>query len=148
MDVCSGLCSIVDCFVVILVLGRKQMRDNANIAKMRGKKANKVAGKRMKYASQLLSAKKQGEFYDEVLRTLWGYISDKLNIPQEHLNKDNVAMRLDEHGVDKALTEEFIKVLNDCEFARYAPGDAIETMDKTYEDAVAIISKMENNIKK
>lgn len=135
-------------FVVILVLGRKQMRDNANIAKMRGKKANKVAGKRMKYASQLLSAKKQGEFYDEVLRTLWGYISDKLNIPQEHLNKDNVAMRLDEHGVDKALTEEFIKVLNDCEFARYAPGDAIETMDKTYEDAVAIISKMENNIKK
>ncbi len=57
-------------------------------------------------------------------------------------------MRLDEHGVDKALTEEFIKALNDCEFARYAPGDAIETMDKTYEDAVAIISKMENNIKK
>lgn len=135
-------------FVVLLILGRKQMRDNANIAKMRGKKANKVAGKRMKHASQLLNAKKQGEFYDEVLRTLWGYISDKLNIPQEHLNKDNVAMKLDEHGVDRTLTDEFIKVLNDCEFARYAPGDAVETMDRTYEDAVAIISKMENNIKK
>lgn len=135
-------------FVVVLILGRKQMRDNANIAKMRGKKANKVAGKRMKYAAQLLKEKKQGEFYDEVLRTLWGYISDKLNIPQEHLNKDNVAMKLGEHGVDQNLTEEFIKVLNDCEFARYAPGDAVETMDRTYENAVSIISKMENNIKK
>ena len=76
-------------FVVFVVIYRKQLIENANVAKVRTKKANKVATKRMKLAGKLLAENKKGDFYDEVLKALWGYISDKLSIPVSQLSKDN-----------------------------------------------------------
>ena len=134
-------------FVIILAIGHKHIKDNANIAKTRGKKANKIANKRLKVASKLLAQKNQNEFYDEVMRALWGYIADKLNIPQSDLNKENINAALQQKSVEQPLIDSFIKTLNDCEFARYAPGDANENMEAVYDSAVNVISQMENNIK-
>ena len=114
---------------------------------MKTKKANKVAARRMKLAGKLLADGKKNEFYDEVLKALWGYISDKLNIPVSQLSKDSIETRLSDRGVSEELVKEFIGTLNECEFARYAPGDESEAMDKVYNAAVEIISKMENSIK-
>lgn len=135
-------------FVLIVILANKYRTDNQNVAKSRGRKANKIATKRLKYAAVLLKNKKRGEFYDEVLKALWGYIADKLNMPQEHLNKDNIQSRLEEKGVEQPLIDDFIKVLDNCEFARYAPGEGECAMDSVYEGAIDVISKMENIIKK
>lgn len=135
-------------FVLIVILANKYRTDNQNEAKSRGRKANKIATKRLKYASVLLKDKKKGEFYDEVLKALWGYIADKLNMPQEYLNKDNIQSRLEEKGVEQPLIDDFIKVLDKCEFARYAPGEGEGAMDSVYEGAIDVISKMENIIKK
>jgi hypothetical protein len=135
-------------FVLIVILANKYRTDNLNVAKSRGRKANKIATKRLKYAAVLLKNKKRGEFYDEVLKALWGYIADKLNMPQEHLNKDNIQSRLEEKGVEQPLIDDFIKVLDNCEFARYAPGEGEGAMDSVYEGAIDVISKMENIIKK
>lgn len=135
-------------FVLIVILANKYRTDNQNEAKSRGRKANKIATKRLKYASVLLKDKKKGEFYDEVLKALWGYIADKLNMPQEYLNKDNIQSRLEEKGVEQPLIDDFIKVLDNCEFARYAPGEGEGAMDSVYEGAIDVISKMENIIKK
>ena len=77
-------------FIIFFIIYRKQAAENANVAKMRTKKANKVATKRMKLAGKLLSENKKDAFYDEVLKALWGYISDKLNIPVSRLSKDNI----------------------------------------------------------
>lgn len=134
-------------FVGIILMYRKQAMDNANTAKMKTKKANKVAVKRMKLAGKLLSENKKNEFYDEVLKALWGYISDKLSIPVSQLSKDNIEQELSRYGVNEELVKAFINVLNDCEFARYAPGDENEAMDKVYTASIEIISKMENSIK-
>ncbi len=134
-------------FIVHFILYRKEAKENANVAKMKNKKANKVAAKRMKLAGKLLSENKKNEFYDEVLKALWGYISDKLNIPVSQLSKDNIEAELSKAGVPGELTKDFIGVLNECEFARYAPGDESEAMDKVYSASVEIISKMENRIK-
>ena len=134
-------------FVIFVVVYRKQALENANIAKVKTKKANKVAVKRMKLAGKLLAANKKNEFYDEVLKALWGYISDKLSIPVSQLSKDNIEMKLTAYGVDTELIKMFIDALNDCEFARYAPGDENEAMDKVYKASVDVISKMENSIK-
>ena len=123
-------------------------KENANVAKVRTKKANKVATKRMKLAGKLLAENKKNEFYDEVLKTLWGYISDKLNIPVSQLSKDNIEAELTKHGSSEELTKEFIDTLNECEFARYAPGDESKAMDNVYQASVNVISKMENSIKK
>lgn len=134
-------------FIVFFIVYRKQAAANANVAKMRTKKANKVATKRMKLAGKLLSENKKDTFYDEVLKALWGYISDKLNIPVSRLSKDNIEEKLRAYGVNEDLIKEFLSALNDCEFARFAPGDENQAMDKVYSSSIEVISKMENSIK-
>lgn len=133
-------------FVIAMVLGRKQMKANANVAHLRGKKANKVALKRMKTAKKLLDAHDTGKFYDEVLRALWGYVGDKFNMSQESLNKENIEQSLTSRQVPDEQILQFMKVLNDCEFARYAPGDVNENMENVYNSAISAISKMEDNL--
>ena len=134
-------------FILFFIIYRKQAAENANVAKMRTKKANKVAIKRMKLAGKLLSENKKAAFYDEVLKALWGYISDKLNIPVSRLSKDNIEEKLRNHGVSEELIKEFLNALNDCEFARFAPGDENQAMDKVYSSSIEVISRMENSIK-
>ena len=134
-------------FVVMMVFFRKQAAENANVAKVKTKKANKVAVKRLKLAGKLLAENKKNEFYDEVLKALWGYISDKLSIPVSQLSKDNIEAELTKHGVAEDITKTFIGALDECEFARYAPGSESEAMDKVYSMSVDAISKMENSIK-
>ncbi len=135
-------------FIAFMIIYRKQAMENANVAKVRTKKANKVATKRMKNAGKLLAEKKSEAFYDEVLKALWGYISDKLSMPISQLSKDNIEEELQKHQVTDELIKEFINNLNDCEFARYAPGNQDEKMDKIYKSAIDVISKMENSIKR
>ena len=134
-------------FVVFAVIYRQKALENANVAKVKTKKANKVATRRMKLAGKLLAENKKNEFYDEVLKALWGYISDKLSIPVSQLSKDNIEAELTNYGVQEALIAEFIGVLNECEYARYAPGNENEAMDKVYSASVEVISKMEHSIK-
>ena len=135
-------------FIVFFFIYRKQVKENSNLALVRTKKANKMAVRRLKNAGKLMKENKKEEFYDEVLRALWGYLSDKLSIPQANLTKDNVEMELAKYGVDDALIKEFMDILNTCEFARYAPAQASDAMDKLYEQTVDAIGKMENTIKK
>ena len=144
------LCYIIPVvlFVIFFIIYRKQVKENANIALVRTKKANKTAVKRLKNAGKLLKENKKEEFYDEVLRALWGYLSDKLSIPLANLTKDNVEVELAKYGVDESLISEFMDILNTCEFARYAPAQASDAMDKLYEQTIDAIGKMENTIKK
>jgi hypothetical protein len=134
-------------FAAFVIIYRKKAIENANVAKVKTKKANKVATKRMRLAGKFLAEKKRDAFYDEVLKALWGYISDKLNIPVSQLSKDNIEEKLNDHEVSEELKNEFINTLNECEFARYAPGNPNEAMDKVYSSAINVISKMENSIK-
>lgn len=135
-------------FITFMLIYRRQAIENSNVAKVRTKKANKVATKRMKNAGRLLAENKNEAFYDEVLKALWGYISDKLSISVSKLSKDNIEEELIKYGVADELISQFISTLNECEFARYAPGSQSDAMDKVYSSAVDVISKMENSIKR
>ena len=135
-------------FIIYIIVYRRQMKENANVTKMKTKKANKAAVKRLKLAKKLLAENKKNEFYDEILKALWGYTSDKLAIPVSRLTKDNVTDELSAIGVPAELIKELLDVLNEGEFARYAPGDASAAMDKLYTMSMNVISKMENFIKR
>lgn len=135
-------------FVVFFMIYRKQVKENSDLALVRTKKANKMAVRRLKNAGKLMKENQKEAFYEEVLRALWGYLSDKLSIPQANLTKDNVEAELATYGVDEALIREFMDILNTCEFARYAPAQTSDAMDKLYEQTVDAIGKMENTIKK
>ena len=142
------LALLLAAFIALMIIFRRRAIENADIVKMRGKKANKVANKRLRTAQKLMAAGKQGEFYDEVLRALWGYMGDKLNIPVSELSHDNIADKLAEHHVDEQTVNSFIEALDECEFERYAPGDAAGNMNKTYESAMTAIEKIEDVMKK
>ena len=133
----------------LIIIFRKQARDNANVALMRNKKANKVARRRLKVAEREYKAGNKDTFYDEILKALWGYLSDKLSIPVSELNKDNISLRLSQRGVEDAFIQEFVKLLNDCEFERYAPiGNKESAMRHTFESTEKLISTLESTIKR
>lgn len=135
-------------FITLFVVFRQRAIENANVTKMRGKKANKVATKRLKKAASLMAENKPGAFYDEVLRALWGYVGDKLNIPVEQLSHDNISQRLAEREVSEDTILQFVSALDDCEFERYAPGDPKGNMEKVYHKAMTAIEKIEETMKK
>lgn len=134
-------------FIILLVVFRKRALDHADIVKMRGKKANKVATKRLKKARNLMEQNKQAEFYDEVLHALWGYVSDKLNMPVEQLSRENIADNLQRQAVDSKTIDTFISALDECEFERYAPGDPSGNMNKIIDSAMTAIMEIENVMK-
>ena len=144
--VCLAVLALV--FITLFVVFRQRAIENADLTKIRGKKANKVATKRLKKAAGLMAENKAGEFYDEVLRALWGYVGDKLNIPVEQLSHDNISQRLTERGVSNATVMQFIGALDECEFERYAPGDPKGNMKKVYHKAMTAIEKIEETMRR
>lgn len=135
-------------FVALLVIFRKRAIDNADLVKMKGKKANKIATKRLRQANKLMLAGKTNEFYDEVLRALWGYVGDKLNMPAEKLSRENISEKLQSHNVDANTISKFLSAIDDCEMMRFAPGDPEGNMNKTFESAMTAIMEIENVMKK
>ena len=139
---------VVVIFIILLIVFRKQAIEMANIDAMRGKKANKVAGKKLKLAAKLMAEGKSSEFYDEVLRALWGYVADKLSIPVSQLSRENIAEKLSARNASQRDIDTFLEALDECEFERYAPGDAAGNMQKTYDKAVSAITNIEEGMKK
>jgi len=142
------LALIVAVFVALLVIFRRRAIEHADVVNTRSKKANKVAVRRLKTAKRLMEKRHQNEFYDEVMRALWGYVGDKLNIPVSELSKENIAERLQARGVDGETIGTFTTALDECEFERYAPGDAAGNMSKTFDAAMSAITQIENVMKK
>ena len=135
-------------FVVAFLWLRHQQKLNPNSWSVKGKKAGKVASRRLKKASKLLHEKDDAAFYDEVMRALLGYAGDKLSLPVGELTKDNVINKLTSKGVEQAVVDAFIAVLSDCEFARYAPtSDSNMTKEKIYQQASDVITQMNASIK-
>lgn len=135
-------------FFVLLYVFRKRAMERADIVRMKAKSANKVATKRLRKASLLMLANKKDDFYDEVLRALWGYAADKISIPVENLSKDNIQEKLNDRGCNTYSVEKFTDAISECEYARYAPSqDEKSSMNNTYEMAVTAITEIEDSLK-
>ena len=143
-----SLIALVLLFISLIVIFRKRALENADITKRRANRANKIATKRLHKGKQLMLANKTSEFYDEVLRALWGYVGDKLNMPVEQLSRENISQKLSERFVNQETVDQFIGALDECEFERYAPGDAKGNMKKTFDAAMTAIMKIENDMRR
>ncbi len=141
-----ALALLVLVFVSLFVIFRKRAIENADVVRHASKRAGKVARKRLKKAAGLMAANKPGEFYDEALRALWGYVGDKLNIPVEQLSRENITDRLKARGIDDATIAPFIEAIDECEFERYAPGDPKGNMNKVYEQAMKGITSLNEKL--
>lgn len=138
------------CYVVPLSLAalmfivfRKRIKENADVTRMRYKKANKVAQRRLKVAEQLLHQNKKEAFFEEIERAAWTYLSDRLSIPTAQLNKENIAQILANKAVPNTTIQQVLHVLSTAEFARYAP-TSDSAMHELYADTIKIINQLES----
>ncbi|MDE5784953.1 MAG: BatD family protein, partial [Duncaniella sp.] len=129
--------------VVIVIIYRKQLRLNADVAGRRNAKASKVARRRLKKADEYLKQADADKFYEEMLRAVWGYLSDKLSIPLSRLSRENIAATLTERNYSPEVIQSFITVLDDCEMARYTPQSETR-IEEVYRQGVDAIDMMEN----
>jgi len=134
-------------FTVFYVLNLKKINESKNVALVKNKRANKVALKRLKEASGFLKNNQAEKFYEAVIKALWGYLSDKLSIPVADLNRDKASGSLLEKGMEPDVIAELMKIIDDCEFARYAPAAFSGTMKEIYDGAAKVMGIFEKQIK-
>lgn len=134
-------------FMLFVIIWRKELKKRSNIAFMRNKKATGIARKRLKSAERFMKQNKPDEFWAEASNALWGYMSDKFNIPRSALSMDSVNGALRSKGVKDELISNFIEVLNKCEFARFAPGNKTQAMDEIYKQSIEVITRTEDELK-
>ena len=134
-------------FAVALVIYKKVNKFNKNQVLVKNKNATKIAKKRLNNAHKHLTANNQNNFYEEFSQALWGYISDKLNISRSQLSMDTVKEIMLGKDVPEDMVIEFVDILNDCEFARFAPGDPSKKMDELYQKGIELITKAEKLLK-
>jgi hypothetical protein len=134
-------------FAVFYIVNRKKIKENSNLVLVRNKRANKVALKRLREASGFLKNNQAEKFYEAVIKALWGYLSDKLTIPVADLNRERASENLLKKGVDQEAVTQLIKIIDDCEFARYAPAAFSGTMNEVYDGAAKVMGIFEKQIK-
>ena len=126
---------------------KKRLSEMQNTVLVRNRKANKVALQRLRAAFQHMNAGSEKAFYEEMLKALWGYMSDKLNIPVANLTKDNIREELLRRDISAELANHYIGIISDCEYAQYSPSASVQ-MTELYGSAAGILSKLESVIKK
>jgi len=129
--------------IALLIVLRKQIQEAADITRMKYKRANKVAQKRLKAAAAALKANDKDAFYAAIEQAAWTYLSDRLSIPTAELNKDNIASILAQKGVNETLIAEVKNVLSTAEFARYAPSTE-HAMEELYTATTNLINNLED----
>lgn len=120
----------------------------ADVVGTKNRGAVKMARRRLVQAEDFLKKNLYAAFYEELHRALLGYVADKFNIDASDMNKENISEKLSGAGVSKDVSDEFVGLLDACEFARYAPGSGNEAMSAHYDKAVAVISMIEGCLKK
>mgnify|MGYP003263912189 CR=1 FL=1 len=141
------LLGVLALFTMIYVALRKQIRESQNVALVRGKRANKVAVQRFRAAKRYMEVQNRHAFYEEMLRALWGYMSDKFNIPVANLTKENVREELHKRGVSSEDSQRFTDIITQCDEAQYSPVETAR-MNDVYSEGVNLISRIESVIKR
>ena len=135
-------------FVLILFLQKKKLRENANLDLMRNKNASKMARKHLKAAAVCVKNNNKDEFFDALLRALWGYLSNKLTLPLSELNRENARTTLQKYSVDNETIDDFMHLADNCEMAKFAPAAVHDSIEELYQQAAKLIGKFEKQIRK
>lgn len=139
--------AIVVLSVALWLIFRKLAARRADVAGTKTRKATKMARKRLKKAAEYLKQNIHSAFYEELHKALSGFVADKLNIAVADLTKDRIRVELSDAGVDPALIDSFMEIVDACEFARYSPDSGNEAMSVHYQNAENVISSIDSSMK-
>ena len=113
----------------------------------RSSKAGRMAVKRMHQAQVLMNGGDEKEFYAEVIRALYGYLSDKFGVGMSSLNREYISTTL-LCNTDEVVKASFINTLEECEVAQYSASLSTLSKQQIYQNAVDAIVSMEECLKK
>jgi len=134
-------------FTVVLIIWRRRIRLMSDKSMMKHRKATRVAVRRLKKAAEHMKRNEGEAFYIEISQALWGYLSDKLFIPVSRLSAENAREALSVKAVPEELVSQYLQTIESCEYARFAPGGALEKMDALYRQAMEVITRTEKTLK-
>ncbi len=130
-------------FITIVWFRRRNIMINSNVALVKNRRADKFATKRLKQAKIHLDAKENEKFYEELLKGIWGYLSDKLNIPLSELSRENAREMLEKHNLTPEIIQDFVQLVDNCEYERYAPPSESISMQNDYDKAIDLMLKLQ-----
>lgn len=134
---------IIGGLTVVLVVYRRQIRLNADAKGQRLAKAGKVARKRLAQARKYISENNADAFYEEILRALNGYISDKFSLGASQLSRENIDAAVSAAGGDESLRQALNNTLQQCEMSRYTP-DSSSKVTEVYDQVTDLINGLES----
>ena len=126
---------------------RKLDERRADVAGTKNRAAAKMARKRLSQAGDFLQKNLYTAFYEELHKTLLGFVSDKLTMDAADMSKDNISAKLIAKGVSEGVASDFIGLLDACEYARYSPDSGHDAMNAHYETAVSVISAIDESMR-
>ncbi len=130
-------------FITVVWFRRRNIMINSNVALVKNRRADKFATKRLKQAKIHLDAKENEKFYEELLNGIWGYLSDKLNIPLSELSRENAREMLEKHNLTPEIIQDFVQLVDNCEYERYAPPSQSISMQNDYDKAIDLMLKLQ-----
>jgi len=134
-------------FGLFVVLWRNHIRNSRDLVRVKNRRATRIARRRLYQASEFLKMRINEKFFNELSQAIWGYLGDKFNIPLAELSLDTVRDRLASRHVNPDIIDDCIKVLEQCEYARFAPGDKTQTMNLLYEQGLGLITRIEKDLR-
>ncbi len=134
-------------FIVFIIIKRKQIKERADYLRIKNKKANKQARRRLKTALKHMKEDEKETFYEEIVKALWGYLSDKLMIPVSGLSMESASSALQKNNIEDPVIKRLEDIIDNCEFARYAPSSETKDMETIYNDAASIITELDKKLK-
>ena len=138
---------IVIAFITLYFVLRRCIRDSRNTVLVKNRRANKVAVQRFRMAERYMHESNRHAFFEEMLRALWGYMGDKLNIPVSSLTKENIREELQRRGCPAEDAQRYTDIISRCDEAQYSPAESIQ-MNDIYKEGVGMISHIESIIKR
>ena len=134
-------------FIVLYILLHGMFTPSASSSKEKRKTASKLAMRQLEKSRMLMQSGKSQEFYVELLNALYTFPQNKLNISNEEFNKDNVRQILENHQVPTPVIDEYLTLVDECEFTHYTTSLSEHPMEEYYNKAMSVISQLDNSIK-
>lgn len=136
------------CAIVIYIVVTTLRKRRGDLLSDRKRKASKAVKKKLARSASYLEEGLYGAFYEELHKALLGFVTDKLSMETGSLDKDNIAQALRDNGLGEALVNDYLELLNACEYARYSPQQDSSQMREHYKKALDIISLMDESMNK
>jgi oxygen tolerance protein BatD len=125
-----------------------QARVRQDATSFRSRRAGRVAEKRLAEAQQCLKNQQYRQFHSILESSVSGYLSDKFNLPQIEITTQQIRRFMEERNPDSHLAEEITALLEECNFARYAPVQSDRgNLEALYARAKTAIVRIESEVR-